>query len=83
MALQTGAFPGQTGVPPKQISGREITRQILKGGVITIHFVMNDQDLENVVHWNSLGAKSAKARRHESHSCAVSGDSKYTFLIPA
>ena len=41
------------------------------------------QILDNVVHWNSLGAKSAKARRHESHSCAVSGDSKYTFLIPA
>ena len=27
-------------------------------------------------YWNNLGAKSAKARRHDSHSCAVSGDSK-------
>ena len=26
----------------------------------------------------SLGAKSCKARRQDSHSCAVPGDSKYT-----
>src|SRR5207237_788495 len=38
---------------------------------------------ELVFHWKSLGAKSANARLHDSHSWAVPGDSKYTFLMPA
>ena len=36
-----------------------------------------------LAYLKSRGAKSFRQRRHVSHSCAVPGDSEYTFLIPA
>jgi hypothetical protein len=69
MLLMAGAFSTSR----EQLSQPKNTTWSLRRQFLACH---GGAWLDTFNYWNNLGAKSAKARRHDSHSCAVSGDSK-------